>query len=1109
MANKTAEELIVELQGLHGRLAEAEGILRANRQGQVEAQAMAESQRDQSYPPKSPQQLQLLQTLLDALPSPVFYKNLEGVFLGCNQAFAQMVGLSKEGVVGKTTSDLAPPDLATACRQKDLALLAQEGVQEYEGSVVFADGRWHPVIIRKAAFAGADGLPAGFIGVVTDISKRQEAEAEHARLAAIVTGTDDAITGKTLEGIVTDWNPAAEKLYGYAAAEIQGKSVMVLAPPEQQGEISQILEKVKRGEGTEHLSTVRVRKDGTRIQVSVTVSPIRDGGGTVVGASTIARDITGLNRTQDALRVSLRFLEIVHKQTEINTLLEAFVSEIKHFTACEAVGIRVLDAGGGIPYLAYQGFSRQFYEMESPLSIHSDQCMCINVIKGICDHTLPFYTPGGSFYMNGTTRFLATVSEEDKGSTRNICNQAGFESVALVPFRRGGQILGLIQVADHREDMVPLHIVEILEKVGMQLGTAFQKLQAEKSLRESETHYRSLFENMLNGVAYCQMFFEEDRPKDFLYLSVNHAFETLTGLSNVTGKRVSEVIPGLKESDPELFEIFGRVAQTGTPERFEKFVEALKMWFSISVYSPRQEYFVTVLDAITERKQMESELRVAAQRWQITFDAINDAICLIDRDLKMVRCNQAMLNLVGKPWTEIVGHTCWEVLLDNHEPIPLCPIARMQKTHQHESLLMPLGDRWLKFNVDPILDDSGQIEGAVFIISDVTERQRATEKINNLNTLLQAIKNINEALLRVKDEKELFQQTCNLLGMVPYVRFTWIGLVQPDSFEVKPIAWAGHEDGYLSEIKVTWDDSPHGAGPHRHGHQNRATRIVEDIENDPIFQPWRQKAQQRGYASCIAFPLIDESTTLGSLNVYAEKKNAFRAEELEFLEQVAGDIAVGVKSLRLEQEVVQSLIKFQVIMIQTVEAIASMAEMRDPYTAGHQRGVTRLALALARKLGLAVDRIEGLRVAGFLHDIGKIIIPAEILNKPGKLNEYELNLIKTHSQAGYDILQKIDFPWPVAQIVLQHHERLDGSGYPQGLTGSNILLEARILAVADVMEAMASHRPYRPGLGVEKALEEITRNQGTLYDPQVVEACVKLFNRNEFHFSEETIGSRG
>ena len=173
--------------------------------------------------------------------------------------------------------------------------------------------------------------------------------------------------------------------------------------------------------------------------------------------------------------------------------------------------------------------------------------------------------------MNGTSRFLATVDAADKGATRNVCNQVGYESVALIPFRRGQDILGLIHVADHREDMVPLHTVEILEKAGMELGTAFLRLKAEAALRDSEEHYRSLFENMLNGFAYCRMHFEDGRPVDFTYLSVNRAFEALTGLKDVTGKKVSEVIPGLRESDPALFEIYGRVAATGVPERFETY----------------------------------------------------------------------------------------------------------------------------------------------------------------------------------------------------------------------------------------------------------------------------------------------------------------------------------------------------------------------------------------------------------------------------------------------------------------------------------------------------------------------------------------------------------
>jgi putative nucleotidyltransferase with HDIG domain len=182
-------------------------------------------------------------------------------------------------------------------------------------------------------------------------------------------------------------------------------------------------------------------------------------------------------------------------------------------------------------------------------------------------------------------------------------------------------------------------------------------------------------------------------------------------------------------------------------------------------------------------------------------------------------------------------------------------------------------------------------------------------------------------------------------------------------------------------------------------------------------------------------------------------------------------------------------------------AFSSAMELRDPYTAGHQRRVTELALAIAQEMGLSGEQLKGLQVASLLHDIGKgLVVPAEILSKPGQLTVWEMALIKIHPQAGYEVLKKVDFPWPVAEIVHQHHERLDGSGYPQGLKDKDILLEAKIIAVADVVEAMSSHRPYRPSLGTEKALEEIEAQKGVLYDPQVVEACLRVFARG-FSFS--------
>ena len=201
-----------------------------------------------------------------------------------------------------------------------------------------------------------------------------------------------------------------------------------------------------------------------------------------------------------------------------------------------------------------------------------------------------------------------------------------------------------------------------------------------------------------------------------------------------------------------------------------------------------------------------------------------------------------------------------------------------------------------------------------------------------------------------------------------------------------------------------------------------------------------------------------------------------------------------------EQEVQRGTDKLLKAMEDTMQVLARVVEMRDPYTAGHQKRTTELACAIAGNMQLTPERITGLRMAGLIHDVGKVRVPSEILTNPEKLSDAEYAIIQTHPTLGYEILKTIDLPWPVADIVHQHHERLDGSGYPQGLRGENILMESRILAVADVVEAIASHRPYRPALGIDQALQEISKNRGRLYDTQVVDCCLVLFNEQAFTF---------
>jgi len=231
-----------------------------------------------------------------------------------------------------------------------------------------------------------------------------------------------------------------------------------------------------------------------------------------------------------------------------------------------------------------------------------------------------------------------------------------------------------------------------------------------------------------------------------------------------------------------------------------------------------------------------------------------------------------------------------------------------------------------------------------------------------------------------------------------------------------------------------------------------------------------------------------------------KSKNQLLKELKELRQRVKALENFEFESKHVEEKLKESFERLKRTIGETTIALTSILEKRDPYTAQHQQRVAYLACAIAQELGFSEEEIEGINVAAVLHDIGKIYVPSEILSKPGKLTESEFAIIKTHPLVACDILKKIEFPWPIAPIVLQHHERMDGSGYPHRLSDGDIVPEARILGVADVVEAMSSHRPYRAALGIDKALEEIAKNRGILYDPEVVDACIKLFKEGKIKF---------
>jgi response regulator RpfG family c-di-GMP phosphodiesterase len=393
--------------------------------------------------------------------------------------------------------------------------------------------------------------------------------------------------------------------------------------------------------------------------------------------------------------------------------------------------------------------------------------------------------------------------------------------------------------------------------------------------------------------------------------------------------------------------------------------------------------------------------------------------------------------------------------------------------------------------------------------ADIAARERAEQATRKLNRALATIHACNEAMIRSRDESQLLDQVCRVLIQFGGYRLAWVGYVQTDpDRSIAFAAHAGDGDAYLAGQELSWTDCEHGRGPSGAAVRSGKHAVCQDIAADPAFAPWRDEALRRGYASMIALPLTNREGSFGVLAIYSDQVNAFDKKEIELLIELAGDLAYGIGASRAVadrdralEERQQHLGQLRRSLEDSIQAIAATIELRDPYTAGHQRRVTELAVAIARSMELPDERVAGLHLAGIIHDLGKIHVPSDILSKPGPLSSIEYMLIKGHPQAGYDILKGIEFPWPLADIVLQHHECMDGSGYPQGLRGEEILLEARILGVADVVEAMSSHRPYRPGLGIEAALEEIARERGVAYDAEVVDACVKLFRQDGFGFS--------
>lgn len=390
-----------------------------------------------------------------------------------------------------------------------------------------------------------------------------------------------------------------------------------------------------------------------------------------------------------------------------------------------------------------------------------------------------------------------------------------------------------------------------------------------------------------------------------------------------------------------------------------------------------------------------------------------------------------------------------------------------------------------------------------------SKRDRSIQK--DLNRAFETLKEGNYALVRSYTEKALLDNMCRVIVDLGGYPFAWIGFPENGRYKkVRPIVYAGDEKGYLSSVELTWSQFKTNKDPAGTAIQTGVVSIEKNLAKKNGFTAWKTEASKRGFLSSVAFPLMQEDKTFGAVNIFSSDPKGFGKEELVLLSALAEDLSYGISAIRtrekkktVEEKLKESQERLQRTIEVTIQALSTTIEMRDPYTAGHQRRVAALAVAIAQEMELAKEKVENISIAGVIHDIGKIYIPVEILTRPGKLSEYEINIIKAHPQYGHDIMAETEIPEPVAEIVHQHHERVNGSGYPEGRKDEHILLESKILSVADVVEAMSSHRPYRPALGIDTALDEIKNHRGFYYDPEVSDACIRLFEKKGYELSPD------
>lgn len=858
------------------------------------------------------------------------------------------------------------------------------------------------------------------------------------------------------DGSLMICNPAFRKLTGYSQHELPTMTWVELTPLEWRECDLKVLDKALSTRQPQRYEKELVRKDGSRVPIEVLVDVVLDCQGRLQYCYSFVTDITERKRAETELLVSRE--------------------QLRHLLSSSPAVIYSWKASGdyGFTFVSDNVVSELGYE---PQELLKDSRFWIDRIH-------PDDAPR---VVAGISRLLEQGHHADE--YRFVHSDGIYrwihDEMTLVRDEAG-------------------HPFEI---VGCWIDATERKV-AEEALRESLRSLCTLIDNLPGVVYRCAC----NRTMEF----VSEGCVELTGYkpSDLRQDKVvayaqlihpqdrervwNEIQAALRESKP--FQLEYRIVTASGAEKW--------VWErGRGVWSDQGELLALegFITDVTERQPAEEGLR---EVWKLT-SAVLDTSCVLvvvlDRKGRIVYLNRACENLTGYGADELRGRRFWDVF-----PTPEVvesvkgvfeKLGSGQLPNEHENYCVTRDGnrRLIAWSSTVLRDADGSVKRVVSIGTDITERKRAEEALKYHLTVKRAVAQVSTVL--ASEGGVDLNRIAAILGEAVGASRAYI-LQAGDGGEKVDNVWEWCAPGVEPQIQnlQNLDPSKFPWGVTRL--RRNKNIVIPDVSRLPEEAAAEQHLLEAGgVRSALVVPMFSAGKVLGLLGFGDTRRvREWFEEDVRLLRTASESLVAYVERTHARDKVREGIEKLRRTLDGIVSALAATAESRDPYTAGHQQRVCRLACAIAHEMGLPEEQVKGLRVAATLHDMGKISVPAEILNKPGRITDVEMGIIKTHPQVGYDILKAIEFPWPVAQTVLQHHERLDGSGYPSGLSGEEILLEARILGVADVVESMSSHRPYRPALGVDRALEEISRNSGVLYDPVVVDACLKVFRGKEIAF---------